>query len=210
MKLTRVTFTELHEVEGAFGQEWIAPAGGGFPKHLVHSYNINTKIVVFPIGWVITETGGSNEDDWKRTRYEFKLRDFCHTVLRHEYIKKVDSIEVDYNPRDFQPNYKLVVMTLRIPRKNKARTDKLIDGYQTAKTIVAQRSMKSSMVIDGRDRKKKTFPQYLYELVMHKSGWQDFSKQVYEQDLVPKTQRFAILVTGPVFPRQLANFKQIS
>jgi len=46
------------------------------------------------------------------------------------------------------------------------------------------------------------------ELVMQKSKWQDFAKQVYEQNLVPKTQRFAILTTGPVFPRQLTNFNQ--
>ena len=52
-RLTRVTFSELHEVVGAFGREWIAPAGGGFPKHLVYSYDIKTKTVVFPIGWVI-------------------------------------------------------------------------------------------------------------------------------------------------------------
>ena len=99
-------------------------------------------------------------------------------------------------------------MTLRIPRRNKARADKIIGGYQTAKTIVAKRSVKSSMVIDGRGRKKRTFQQHLYELVIQKSKWQDFAKQVYEQNLVPKTQRFAILTTGPVFPRQLTNFNQ--
>ena len=210
VKLTKVTFTKLFEVEGAFGQEWVSPGGGGFPKHLIYSYDLKSKTIIFPTDWIITESGGTNEDNWKRTQYEFIFRDSCHTVLRHEYIKKVDFVEVEYSPKDFQPNLKLVVMTLRIPRRNKARADKLIDEYQTAKTIVAQRSMKSSMVIDGRGLKKRTFPQYLYEIVMHKSEWQDFSKQVYEQDLVPKTQRFAILVTGPVFPRQLANFKQVS
>ena len=206
--LARVKFTELHEVTGAFGQEWISPGGGGFPKHLIHSYNLKAKTVVFPIGWAITESGGTNEDNWKRTQYEFIFKDFCHTVLRHEYIKKVDLIEVDYNPNDFQPNKDLVVMTLRVPRRNRVRTDKLVNKHRTTQTIVVERSMESSMVVDGVGRKKRTFLQYLYELVMQKSEWQDFARQLYKQNLVPKTQRFAILITGPVFPRQLANFKQ--
>lgn len=206
--LTRVKFTELHEVAEAFGQEWVSPGGGGFPKHLIYSYDHKSKTVVFPIGWVITESGGTNEDGWKRTQYEFIFKDFCRTILRHGCIKKVDLVEVDYSPNDFQPNQNLVVMTLRVPRKNKVRTDRLVNEHRTAQTIVAERSMKSSMVIDRAGRKKRTIPQYLYELVMQKSEWQGFAKQLYEQNLVPKTQRFAIFTTGPVFPRQLANFKQ--
>lgn len=207
MKLTRVKFTELHEVAGAFGQEWISPGGGGFPKHLIYSYDHKSKTIVFPIGWAITESGDiTNEDGWKRTQYEFIFKDFCHTVLRHEYIKKIDFVEVDYNPNDFQPDKNLVIMTLRVPRKNKVRTDRLVNEHRTTQVIVAERSMESSMVIDGVGRKKRTIPQYLYEFVMQKTEWQDFAKQLYKQNLVLKTQPFAILVTGPVFPRQLANF----
>lgn len=208
MKLTRVTFAELYEVEGAFGQEWVSPGGGGFPKHLIHSYDRKSKTIVFPIGWEITESGGTNEDNWKRAQYEFIFKDFCHTILRHEYIKKVDLVEVDYNPDDFQPDSNLVVMTLRVPRKNKVRTDKLVKEHRTAQTIVAERSMKSGLVMDRGGRNKRTIPQYLYELVMQKAEWQDFAKQLNKQNLVLKTQPFAILVTGPVFPRQLANYKQ--
>ena len=102
-KLTRVKFSELHEVVGAFGREWIAPAGGGFPKHLVYSYDIKTKTVVFPIGWVITESGGTNEDGWKRTKMEFYFRDSCHTILRHDLVKKIDIVEVEYDSKEFEP-----------------------------------------------------------------------------------------------------------
>lgn len=206
--LTRVKFTELHEVAGAFGREWVSPGGGGFPKHLIYSYDPKSKTIVFPIGWAITESDDTNEDGWKRTQYEFIFKDFCHTVLRHEYIKKVDLVEVDYNPNDFQPNQNLVVMTLRVPRKNKVRTDRLINEHKTTQSIVAERSMESSKVIDKGGIKKRTIPQYLYELVMYKSEWQDFAKQLNKQNLVLKTQPFAILVTGSVFPRQLANFNQ--
>ena len=210
MKLTRVTFIELHEVEGAFGQEWIAPAGGGFPKHLIYSYDLKTRTVIFPPGWKIKQDAISAIEGGEcfRPFYSFAFDDFCNTVVGYGHVEKVDAVEVEYNHDEFKPNKKLVVMTLRVPRRNKARTDKLIDRYQTAKTIIAKRSMKIRMVIDGRGRKKRTFQQYLYELVMQKSKWQDFAKQVYEQNLVPKTQRFAILTTGPVFPRQLTNFNQ--
>lgn len=206
-RLTRVKFTVLYEIAGSFGQESVSPGGGGFPKHLIHSYDHKSKTVVFPIGWAITESGGINEDNRKCTQYEFIFGNFWHTVLGHECIKKIDLVEVDYNPDDFYPHNKLVVMTLRVPRKNKARTDQLVNEHRIAQTIVAERSMESSMVIDGIGRKKRTIPQYLYELVMQKSEWQNFTKKLYEQNLVPKTERFAILVTGPVFPRQLANFK---
>ena len=101
-------------------------------------------------------------------------------------------------------------MTLRVPRRNKVRTDKIVNEHLTTQTIVAERSMESRMVIVRKGRNKRTFPQYLYELVMQKSEWQDFAKQLYGQNLVPKTQRFAILTTGPVFPRQLASFKRNS
>ncbi|MDP3696623.1 MAG: hypothetical protein Q8R55_01165 [Candidatus Taylorbacteria bacterium] len=208
-RLTRVTFTELHEVAGAFGQEWVSPGGGGFPKHLIHSYDLKTKTVVFPTGWKIKQDtipaieGG----EFFHPIYSFVFGDFCNTVILYGYIEKADSVEIDYDPKDFQPDHKLVVVTLRVPRRNKVRTDKLIKKYQTSKTVVAERSRKSSMVIDGGGRKKRTFPQYLYELVLRKSEWKDFAKQVYKQNLVPKTQRFAILAEGPVFPRQLAYFK---
>lgn len=208
MKLTRVKFSELREVEGAFGQEWVAPAGGGFPKHLIHSYDLKTKTVVFPIGWMITESGGTNEDNWKRTQWEFHFGKFCHTVLRHKCVKKIDFVEAEYNPDEFRPNEKLVLMTLRVPRRNKNHTDKLIKEHRVTETVVAVRSRESKKVIVKSGRKQKSFPQYLYELAIQKSEWRNFARQLYEKNLVPKKDRFAILVEStPLFPRQLAYFK---
>lgn len=209
MKLTRVTFTELHEVEGAFGNEWVAPAGGGFPKHLIYSYDINAKTVVFPLGWILQENGGTNEDNWKRTHYDFKFYDFCHTVLKYEYVKKVDFVEIaEYDPKEFQPDKGLAVMTLMIPRRNKSRTDKIIQEFRIAKTIVAERGRESSMVLYGKIRKKRTFPRYLYEFIVKKSEWSCFAKRIHGESLIPKTQRFGMLVDeAPVFPRQWVGFK---
>ena len=204
VKLTRVKFSELHEVEGAFGREWIAPAGGGFPKHLVYSYDIKTKTVVFPIGWVITESGGTNEDGWKRTEMEFYFRDFCHTILRHDLVKKIDIVEVEYDSKEFEPNKHLSVFTFRIPRRNKDRTDKLIQNYQ----IVAGRSRKSTKVITGVGHKKKSIPQYLYELAIDQSKWRDLGKELIDKGLIPKNDHFSIWVGHGVFPRQLTSFKK--
>ena len=211
MKLTKVTFTELHEAEGTFGKEYAVVAGGGFNKHLIYSYNLKTKTVVFPPEWNI---GKGDERISKKGRhddsvYQFRFGDFCHTVLKREYVKKIDFVEVsNYNPDEFQPNKELVMLTLRVPRRNKARTDKLIKKYQTAKMIVAERSRESRMVISEIGRKEKSLPQYLYELVIQKSRWRDFAKELHEENLVPKTDRFAILMDGAIFPRQLAYFKK--
>lgn len=209
MKLTRVTFSKLHEVEGAFGREWVSPGGGGFPKHLIHSYDHKTKTVVFPLGWTIEESIWVPEEGRRDySVYQFIFKNFCHTGFRRDYVKKIDFVEVDYDPEEFQPNTKLGLLTLRVQRRNKARTDKLIKKYQTAKMVIAERSMESSKVVRRTGRKQRRFPQYLYELVIQKTKWQDFAKELYEQNLVPKTERFAILMGGAVFPRQLAYFKK--
>lgn len=209
MKLTQVTFTRLHEVEGVFGQEFISAGGGCFPKYLILSYNLKTNTVVFPLGWKI-EKGGVIPRENRRddSVYQFRFGDFCHTVLQLKYVKKVDFVKVEYSPDEFQPNKKFGLLTLRIPRRNKARTDKLVKKYQTAKVVSAIRSKESNKVVNPMELNERTFPQYVYELVIQKSKWHDFAKELYEQNLVPKTDRFAILLTGPLFPRQLANFKQ--
>lgn len=209
MKLTRVTFTELHEAEGAFGQECIAIAGGVFPKHLIYSYNSKAKSVVFPPDWNIEKGQYTKEESrCDDSFYHFRLGDFCLTVIRRKYVKKIDFVEVEYNPDEFQPNKELVLLTLRIPRKNKTRTDKLIKKYQAAKVIVAERSRESSKVISRTGRKERSFSQYLYELAIRESRWRDFAKELYEENLIPENERFAILIGSAIFPRQLVNFQK--
>lgn len=205
-QLIQVTFTKLREIEGAFGREWIAPAGGGFPKHLIHSYNLKNKTVVFPPKWNIEESGRTPRRD--DSMYQFRFSNFCHTVLRRKCVKKVDSVEVEYNPDEFQPKKGLGLLILRIPRRNKVRTDKLIKKYQTAKIVVAERSRENSKIVIRKGQGDRRFPQYLYELIIQNSGWQDFAKELYQENLVPETERFAILMDGAIFPRQLAYFKK--
>lgn len=210
--LFRVKFTELYEIEGGLGREWIVSAGGGFPKHLIHSYDLKNKTVVFPLEWDIKYDEIPMEKRGNiilgRPVYRFKFGNFCNTVIGYGYVRKMDSVKVEYNPKEFHPNKELGLLTLRIPRRNKARTDKLIGKYQTAKMVVAVRSMESSKVIRATERGERSFPQYLYELAIHRSKWRGFAKELYEQNLVPKTERFAILMSGAIFPRQLAQFKK--
>ena len=93
MKLTRVTFTELHEVVGAFGREWLAPAGGGFPKHLIHSYDLKTKTIIFPPEWNIEESVWLPEEGRRdHSVYQFRFGNFCHTFLQCQYIKRLEFI----------------------------------------------------------------------------------------------------------------------
>src|SRR3989344_2944134 len=84
VRCMRVTFTELHETEGFFGQESIAVGIGAFPKHLIYSYDLKKKIVLFPFEWK-TENGKWNYERGFRDSsfYQFSFSDFCHTeVLR--------------------------------------------------------------------------------------------------------------------------------
>ena len=97
-------------------------------------------------------------------------------------------------------------MTLRIPRRNRNRTDKLIQKYRTVKTIIAERSRESNFISEVGG-KKKTLPQYTYELIMYKAKWHDFAKQLFHKKLVPQGDRFMIIVKEGVFPRELAVFK---
>lgn len=216
MKLAQVTFTELHEAEGAFGQECIAIAGGVFPKYLIYSYSSKAKTVIFPPEWNIERslyTPNMNipeESRHNNSVCQFMFGDFCYIILRYEYIKKIDFVEVEYNPDDFRPNKELVLLTLRVPRRNKARTDRLIKKYQTSGNIVAERSRKISKVISRIGRKDRISQQCLYELAIYKSAWHSFAKELYKENLIPKTERFAILVGGAIFPRQLVNFQKTS
>lgn len=210
--LLRVRFTELYEVEGSFGQESVSPSGGIFPKHLICSYDIHTKTVVFPFGWIIVEGGGTNEDNWCHTHYDFYFTPYWHTLIQCGLVEKSDCVEIDYDPKDFEPDPKLVKMTLVIPRRNKSRMDKLIQQYLAAKTIVAERSRASRVIKTifrmKKDHKEKTLLKHTYELVIQDPEWRIFVEQLYKQKLIPKEDRFAILVEENVFPKQLAYFNK--
>ncbi len=206
MQLLRVKFYKLFEINGAFGQDCVSPMGGIFPKHLIYSYDLETRTIIFPVGWMITEAGGTNEDNWTRTEWRFNFFEICQTTLQHNLVEKVDFIEVDYDPKEFHPNKNIVLMTLRIPRRNKGRTDELIQKYKATQTIIAERSKESSEIILKSRDEERTISQYLYEIIMKKSSWKDFAEQLYKQNLIAKKDRFAILIMGPVFPRQLASF----
>lgn len=208
MKLLRVKFSKLFEVNGAFAQDCISPAGGIFPKHLICSYDLKARTIIFPIEWTLSEAGGTNMDNWTRTEWRFNFGEYCTTVLQHKLIEKIDFVEVDYDSKEFQPNKDLVLLTLSIPRRNKNRTDNLIHKHKTAQSIVAVRSKKSSMAIVKSGSKEKTVPQYFYDIIMKKSCWKDFAEQLYKQKIISEKDRFAILISGnPVFPRQLASFQ---
>lgn len=213
--LTKVTFSELHEVRRAFGHESISPGGGVFSKHLIYSYDLKTQTIIFPFGWVMQEYGGTNEDGWKRTGWEFFFSstsgNHWRTILRHNKVKKIDFVEVDdYDQKQFEPEQGLVLMNLTILHENKDRADGLIQKYLTDGTIVAERSRETTVtnIIVGENREEKTVSSYLYELVMKESERINFINQLFEQDIVPKTDRFAILIEQHVFPKQLSYFKK--
>lgn len=209
LKVLRVKFTELYEVEGAFGQESVSPGGGIFPKHLIYSYDIHTKTVVFPFGWMTDKSSGTS----KCPHRLFYFTSHQHTLINRELVKKIDFVEVDYEPKDFEPDPKLVMMTLTIPRRNKSRVNKLIQQYQATKTIVAKRSKESTKIIStffsGKKKDtEKTLLKHTYELILMKSKWKVFVKQLFEQKLIPTNDRYAILLEENVFPKQLAYFSE--
>ena len=209
---TKVEFTELYEAKGAFGYEGVSPGGSMFPKHLIYSYDLKTKTVIFPLGWIMNEAGGANENNWKRDMWEFSFNPFWNTVFRHNFVKKIDCIEVDYDLNWFKPLENLGLMTLSIPLKNKNRADKLIEKYVANKTIVAQRSRelgKVSLYRIGRNKTtKRTVQKYIYELALQKSKWKNFAKKLHEQNLIHKTDPFGVLLSNYVFPKQLAYFEK--
>ncbi len=213
--LKKVTFAELHEVQGVFGQESISPGGGVFPKHLICSYDLGTQTVIFPDGWEITEYNNVDKDNRRRFMWEFSFYDgssggaYLQSVLQHKAIKKIALVEVDdYDQNQFKTEQGLVLMELRIPRVNKDRADELILKHLSDGTIVAERSKESVRITAKGSIVEETVQQYLYELVMKESERINFINQLFEQDIVPKKDRFAILINVRVYPKQLSYFKK--
>lgn len=210
---TRVKFTELRELEGSFEQESVSSGGGSFPKHLIYSYNIRKKTVVFPFGWMIHKPGSINENGRMCPHWKFHFNQYWSTFIQRGLIKKIDLVEIEYDPKDFEPNRKLVKMTLTIPRRNKSRVNKLIQQYLATKTIVAERSRASTQVIPTffagkKNDKKKTLLMHTYELILKKSKWKVFVEQLYKQKLIPAKERHEIQPKENVFPKQLACFNK--
>ena len=203
-KLLRVRFDELYEVKGAFGCEMVSPGGGGFPKHLIYSYDLKTKTVIFPFGWVTQETDAM---------WHFYFKPYWDTFFQHRKVKKMDFVEVDCEPNQFQPLPELGLVTLFVTRRNKNRADKMIQKYLKTKTIIGQRSIKNSKTIivrigKGGKTTEKTVLQHLYELVLKKSEWKNFVKEVGKQNLLSKIDHFGLMMSEYVFPKQLANFNK--
>ena len=207
----RVTFTELHETEGFFGQESIAVGIGAFPKHLIYSYDLKKKIVLFPFEWK-TENGKWNYERGFRDSsfYQFSFSDFCHTEVLRKSVRKIGFVEVDCDLGEFLPNPKLVFVILQVPLRNKARVNKLLREQRITKAVIAERSRVGSLTIHRTGRRPRVLSQYIYELVMRKSKVRGLEKQLREKKLISEIDRFAVMVRGPVFPRQLAQFQDSS
>ena len=134
---------------------------------------------------------------------------YLQSVLQHKAIKKIALVEVDdYDQNQFKTEQGLVLMELRIPRVNKDRADELILKHLSDGTIVAERSKESVRITAKGSIVEETVQQYLYELVMKESERINFINQLFEQDIVPKKDRFAILINVRVYPKQLSYFKK--
>lgn len=200
MKFLRVTFAELFEVEGAFGNESISPGGAIFPKHLVLSYNLRTKTVLFPLGWKFDPTGST---------FDFQFDNHIEGCLRKDMVKGFDYVEVDCDPKEFVPDKNLRLVMVDVPAEHKSYMDEIVKKYLATKMIVAERSRKSHRIrtVEG---KRVTFPTHSYELieqlVSNQNGmWTELRKE--REASGEKT--YMVLSEDPgVFPRQLANFKK--
>ncbi len=208
MKCLKVTFAELHEEKGAFGKESISPGGAEFPKHMILSYDLKTKTVVFPEGWKCIYEGGKVGEKL-HTGFVFLFDNCWESGVRKDKVKKISSFEVDYDPKEFVPDKNLRLVKIDVPLKHKSYMDKLIKKYLATKLIVAQRSRKSARIrtVDG---KRVTFPTYSYELIEQLVGngneiWEELGKE--EKNAGKKT--YMILSENPgVFLGQLANFNK--
>lgn len=209
MKCIQVRFTELYEANGAFGNESISPGGVIFPKHLVLSYDLKTKTVVFPKKWRLAEVCGKIGEKRHTGLMFFFFGNYCMSSIPKDKVKKINSVKVDYNPDEFEPNKSLTVMTLRVVRWKKAKTDALIKKYQSANVIVAVRSRESRTVRSKAGGKERRYGQQLYELVIKQSVLDDFVNELFKTRLVIENRRFDVQISKPgVFPRQLANFNK--
>ena len=195
-KLACVEFSELHEVEGDFGRECVSPSGGMFPKHLICPFDLEKKTIVLPTKWHI------EEDD---SFYHFKFGDLYQTVFHRKFIRKIGFVDISYGSREFQPNQSFVLLTFRVSSRNKGRTDKLIQKYQSTKVIAGLRSKKIKLTIMGRSKQRERILwHHLYQLVIRKLGVEDFIKQFYEHNLVQKIP--LSIQVEVLFPRQWAYF----
>ncbi len=202
MKCLKVTFAKLHEAEGAFGKESISPGGAVFPKHLVLSYDLKAKTVVFPVGWNYVEEGGKVGEKL-HTGFVFLFDNYWESGVLKDKVKKIDSVEVNYNPKEFEPDKNLRLVMVDVPAKHKSYMDELIKKYLATKIIVAERSRKShrTRTVDG---KRVTFHTHSYELIEQLVG----NLNEFWVELDSKKTCMVLSENPGVFLRQLANFKK--
>lgn len=205
MQCLKVTFTELHEAEGAFGPESISPGGAVFPKHLVLSYDLETKTVVFPAEWSIVK-GVSEGKSTDFYRYQFKFGDiYLLSVVAERLVSSIEFVEVDYSPDEFSSDGNLRVVTIRVPLEYRADVDKLIRKYRENNMVIGERS-REGLDIRKVNGKKVSNLMWHYEVLFQLAGSSmGFFKELQEQ--IPGVTVYMAWGTDRIFPRQRAYYK---